>query len=287
MTDPAIRVQNLEKAFKVGFFLQKKPVLKSVSFEVPNGSVTGFIGANGAGKTTILKCLLQVIFPDSGDMEIFSQKISEKSVRKDIGFLPERPYFHEFLTGEEFLRFHGRLMGLSGSDLKQRSQEVLYRVGLEHAGDKKLKSYSKGMLQRVGIGQALMVRPKLLILDEPMSGLDPDGRLLVKTLIKEIAKEGTTVFFSSHLLHDAEALCDHLVCLRQGEVVYNGPMQVLLQKGPQEVQVSYSQQGQNHEVSVEQEKLQGEIDRLRESGSSILEIKKKQKMSLEEAVSRL
>ena len=152
MTSPAIRVQNLEKAFKTGFFLQKKPVLKGVSFEVPQGSVTGFIGANGAGKTTILKCLLQVIFPDRGEMEIFSQKISEKSVRKTIGFLPERPYFHEFLTGNEFLRFHGRLMGLSGAELRQRGQEVLRRVGLKHAGDKKLKSYSKGMLQRVGIG---------------------------------------------------------------------------------------------------------------------------------------
>ena len=132
-----------------------------------------------------------------------------------------------------------------------------------------------------------MVSPKLLILDEPMSGLDPDGRLLVKTLIKEIAQEGTTVFFSSHLLHDAEALCDHLVCLRQGEVVYNGSMQGLLQKGPQEVQIFYSQQGENGDVSVEQGGLQGEIDRLRGSGASILEIKKKQRMSLEEAVSQL
>ncbi len=287
MSNEAISVKNLSKSFKVGFFLKNKKVLTDVNFTVSSGSVAGFIGANGAGKTTVLKCLLQVVFPDHGEMEFFSQNVSSKEVRKSIGFLPERPYFHEFLTGNEFLGFHGRLMGLSGNELEERRQIVLKQVGLAVEGGKRLRAYSKGMLQRIGIGQALMIRPKLLILDEPMSGLDPDGRFLVKKLIRDIACDGTTVFFSSHLLHDAEELCDSLVCLKEGRVVYNGMMENLLHAESQMIQVFYcDQSGERLMKSVVQKDLQEEIDRLRGEGLSILEIKSC-RVTLEEAVSQL
>ena len=289
--EAAILVKALDKSFKTGFFLKNKKVLDDVSFIVPEKTITGFIGANGSGKTTIFKSLLQVIFPDRGEMKIFGHEINSKDTRRMIGFLPERPYFHDFLTGNEFLSFHGALMGQSREKIKKRRAEVLEQVGLPDDGDKKLGSYSKGMLQRIGIGQALMVYPRLLILDEPMSGLDPDGRLLVKKLIRDIAASGTTVFFSSHLLHDAQELCNYLVCLRKGKVVFNGEMQKLLQRDNNiEVHIQYRKgDGSSFptlDESVEEKHLQDKIDELRKQGFFILQVEKKH-VSLEQMVGKL
>ncbi len=230
MNKNVLEVRDLKKTFKSGFIPRPVNVLKGVNFSLPKGSVTGFLGANGAGKTTSIKCILQLIFPDSGSIRFFGDLPLSRDVLRKIGFLPERPYFYSYLTGREFLNFYGKLSGAfaTRNELNTRIKQLLNRVGLDEAGDRLLKDYSKGMLQRIGIAQSLIHRPELVIFDEPQSGLDPDGRIEVANIIRETAKEGTTIFFSSHLLPDAEKLCDRLVVMRQGTICYEGQTQNLL-----------------------------------------------------------
>ncbi len=219
----ALKVNQITKSFKPDFYKKSVVVLKKMSFEVQNNHFVGFIGPNGAGKTTTIKCLLQFIFADSGSIQFFQDKNILES-KKRIGFLPERPYFQEFLSGLEFLRLHWSLAGLKGENFQTRAFEVLDQVKLMHAKDQKLRDYSKGMLQRIGIAQALLARPDFLILDEPMSGLDPDGRILIKEILKSLKTQNITLLMSSHLLEDVEELCDDLVIVHKGETLYCGSL---------------------------------------------------------------
>lgn len=222
-----LKVENLKKKFQTDFYKKPQQVLNGISFSVQAGQFVGFIGPNGAGKTTTLKCLLEFIFADSGKVEFFDEKLNLNH-RSKIGFLPERPFFQEFLTGIEFLNLHWKLNGQSSfksnDDFIKQSEKVLHQVKLYHAKDKKLKEYSKGMLQRIGIAQTLIADPEFLILDEPMSGLDPDGRILIKQILKDLKLKKMTVLMSSHLLDDVEELCDYLVIVHSGKVEYSGNM---------------------------------------------------------------
>ena len=279
-----LTVNNLVKTYLRG--LRQTPVhaLKGVSFKVEPGMITGFLGANGAGKTTSIKCLLGLSFPNSGSIRYFGNEELSSSVKARIGFLPERPYFYEYLTGFEFLSFYAKLSENQNRKVDvDRIYSLLKRVSLEHAKDRPLRSYSKGMLQRIGIAQALVHRPEFVILDEPMTGLDPDGRLQVKEIIRETAAEGTAIFFSSHHLQDAEQICQNLVILKLGELVYEGPMRTLLERTGTTYGIEFSQSGKIMMKSVHDiADLQREIDSLRKAGSEILEIQRI-RQSLEEA----
>lgn len=219
---PVLKVEKLNKVFKGGLFEKDRHVLRDVSFSLPEGQTTGFVGSNGAGKTTTIKCLFDFVRPNSGEILFFGQKLSS-ATKTRIGYLPERPYLYEFLTGSEFLRLHWNLCyGSSLKDFSERALEALKKVDLLEAKDRRLRTYSKGMLQRIGIAQAILTRPDLLILDEPMSGLDPDGRAMVKDILREEQKRGVSLFFSSHLLQDMEELCSHLVVINRGQILYDG-----------------------------------------------------------------
>ena len=216
-----LTVEKLNKTFKGGLFEKPQQVLKDVSFKLPAERTTGFIGSNGAGKTTTIKCLFDFIRPDSGEILFFGQKLTREAKNR-IGYLPERPYLYEFLTGEDFLRLHWMLCHDSISDEFEKSMhDVLQKVNLQDAAKRRLRNYSKGMLQRIGIAQAILTQPDLLILDEPMSGLDPDGRAMVKDILRSEQNRGVSLFFSSHLLSDMEELCSHLVVIEKGHVLFN------------------------------------------------------------------
>lgn len=219
----SLEVKDLKKSYRRHFYSHPVDVLKGVSFFIRPGEITGFLGANGAGKTTTLKCILGLAHPTSGNISFFGGEKNFKKVRSKIGFLPERPYFYSYLTGKEFLKFYAQLtLNLPSKELNFRITEILERVKLKDVEEKPLGEFSKGMLQKIGIAQALLHRPELVILDEPMSGLDPDGRLALSKIIQETSEMGAAVFFSSHLLHDAEKLCKNLVILKEGSVFYEG-----------------------------------------------------------------
>lgn len=216
-----LEVKSLFKTFKTDFYKKPNVALNNVSYKIEQGRFVGFIGPNGAGKSTTIKCLLELIFPSSGEIFFFGQKFSLKH-REKIGFLPERPFFQEFLTGMEFLKLHWNLSQKPSALFTLKAIEILELVKLAHAKDKKLKDYSKGMLQRIGIAQALICEPEFLILDEPMSGLDPDGRILIKQILKALRAKKLTVLMSSHLLEDVEELCDDLLIIHAGVIEYSG-----------------------------------------------------------------
>nr|BFD65888.1 hypothetical protein HAGR004_09100 [Bdellovibrio sp. HAGR004] len=217
-----LSIEKLNKTFKGGLFEKDRHVLRDVSFALQEGQTSGFVGSNGAGKTTTIKCIFDFIRPDSGQIHFFGKPLTSESKTR-VGYLPERPYLYEFLTGMEFLRLHWNLCyGASLKDFHERAHEALKKVDLFEAKDRRLRTYSKGMLQRIGIAQAILTRPDLLILDEPMSGLDPDGRAMVKDILREEQKRGVSLFFSSHLLQDMEELCSHLVVINRGQILYDG-----------------------------------------------------------------
>jgi ABC-2 type transport system ATP-binding protein len=218
-----IQVSHLSKVFAGGLFEKDFEALKDVNFSVRPGRAVGFIGSNGSGKTTTIKCLLNFIVPTSGEVLLFGKPIDETSKAR-LGYLSERPYMYTFLTGQEYLRLHWDLSGASG-DFKKTCEPLLHRVNLHFAADRKIKNYSKGMLQRLGFAQALLTSPELLVLDEPMSGLDPDGRALMKEMILEQKMKGTTLFFSSHLLSDVEEICDDIVLIDKGSILFCGTKQ--------------------------------------------------------------
>ena len=216
---PAIEILGLTKTYKVGFWRkQPKRALLPLNLSVEEGEVFGFLGPNGAGKTTTLKMLMGLVFPTAGWARILEKDFTDPSVKAQIGFLPEQPYFYDYLTGRELLEYYGRLSGVVGKDLSGRVTQVLGRVGLPDAGGLQLRKFSKGMLQRVGIAQAILHEPRLLFFDEPMSGLDPMGRREVRDLMEQLKQEGRTVFFSTHILSDAEALCDRVAIIHLGEL---------------------------------------------------------------------
>jgi ABC-2 type transport system ATP-binding protein len=215
----AIETINLEKIYSVGFWRKKPRVaLRPLTLTVEEGTVFGFLGPNGAGKTTTLKLLLGLVFPTAGTARILGKDISDVEVKSQIGFLPEQPYFYDYLTAQELLEYYAQLSGVPAKERSGRVHKMLGRVGLSEAARVQLRKFSKGMLQRVGLAQAILHDPKLVFLDEPMSGLDPMGRREVRELIQQLQQEGKTVFFSTHILSDAEALCDRVAVIHQGEL---------------------------------------------------------------------
>jgi len=213
MTRPVLQTHGLRKRFG------DKVAVQDLTLSVDEGEVFGFLGPNGAGKTTSLKMLLGLIAPSGGRAEVLGAPVGDLAAREKLGFLPEHFRFHDWLTGRELLRYHGRLYGMRGPSLDDRAHALLARVDLLDAAGRRLSQYSKGMLQRVGLAQALLNRPRLVFLDEPTSGLDPLGRLLVRDLIRELKAEGTSVFLNSHLLGEVEATCDRVVFVKEGRAV--------------------------------------------------------------------
>jgi len=238
MSDLAVRVEGLRKTYRSGFWRRRAETLHGVSFSVPAGRTVGYLGANGAGKTTTLKILVGLLEADGGSAEVLGMPVGDPRCRRRVGFLPENPYFYEHLTAREALRFYGGLSRMEPAAVESRGGPLLARVGLEAAADRRLGEYSKGMRQRLGVAQALLHDPELLILDEPMSGLDPFGRLLVKDLLLEERARGKTVLFSSHILGDVEEVCDFAVILADGRVTASGPVRDLLGHGASAWEVS-------------------------------------------------
>jgi ABC-2 type transport system ATP-binding protein len=215
----AIEIQNLSKNYAVGFWKkQLRPALKSLNLTVNCGETFGFLGPNGAGKTTTLKLLMGIIFPTSGSAKVLGKDCLDPEVKRKIGFLPEQPYFYDYLSAPELLDYYAQLSGVPPTARKQRIRPLLERVGLGDVGKTQLRKFSKGMLQRVGIAQAIIHDPEVVFLDEPMSGLDPLGRHEVRELIQGLKDEGKTIFFSTHILSDAEALCDRVAVIHKGEL---------------------------------------------------------------------
>jgi ABC-2 type transport system ATP-binding protein len=226
---PAILIEELTKDYAVGFW-RKRPyrALDRLSLAIAPGEVFGFLGPNGAGKTTTLKLLMQLIFPTSGRAEILGQPVGHVATRQQIGYLPENPYFYDYLTAEELLEYFAQLFGYGAADRRKRVSALLDRVGIGAERRLQLRKFSKGMVQRVGIAQALLNDPAVIFLDEPMSGLDPLGRREVRSLILELRDQGRTVFFSSHILADAEALCSRVAIVTGGRLAAAGRLSDIL-----------------------------------------------------------
>lgn len=218
----------VSKSYRTHLSLRKYWILRDLSLSVREGEIFGFIGTNGAGKTTTIKLALGLVFPDSGSVRIFGEDAGKVALRRRIGFLPENPYFYDYLTGAEFLDFHARLFGLAPAERRRRVAGLLDRVGLGNRGDRQLRHYSKGMLQRIGMAQALINDPDLVILDEPMSGLDPIGRRDVRDIILDLKARGRTIFFSTHILSDTELICDRIGILARGSLKAVGAIDDLL-----------------------------------------------------------
>jgi len=237
----AIEITNLTKDYEVGFWSKRKVrALDGLSLSVDHGQIFGFLGANGAGKTTTLKLLMRLIFPTSGSARILGHDIQDVSMHQRIGYLPENPYFYDYLTAREFLDYCGEIFGLRTAERKKRTADLLARVKLdEKRWDTQLRKFSKGMLQRVGLAQSLVNDPEIVFLDEPMSGLDPVGRREVRDLIAALRDEGKTVFMCSHILSDIEVLCDRVAILKQGKLAQVGYLDELRQttEGPNRMEV--------------------------------------------------
>ena len=215
----AIEILGLAKTYTVGFWRKReKCALRCLDLTVEEGEIFGFLGPNGAGKTTTLKLLMGLVFPTAGKARILGMEVSNPAMKAQIGFLPEQPYFYDYLTAGELLDYYAQLSGVAGKERPRKVAEVLGRVGLPDVGSLQLRKFSKGMLQRVGIAQAILHNPKVLFFDEPMSGLDPIGRRDVRDLMEQLKQEGKTVFFSTHILSDAESLCDRVAIIHQGEL---------------------------------------------------------------------
>lgn len=219
MAEAAIDIENLTKDYPYGFLqLQKKRSLEGLTMQVQTGEVFGFLGPNGAGKSTTIKLLMRLIFPTAGSARILGKPITDIGMHKDIGYLPEQPYFYDYLTAAEVLDYFARFHDFPAAERRERVERMLRKVGLESAGRIQLRKYSKGMLQRVGLAQAILHDPKVVVLDEPMSGLDPVGRREVRDIILELKKQGKTVLFSTHILSDAEMLCDRVGVIVGGKL---------------------------------------------------------------------
>ncbi len=225
----------------------RRRALDHLDLSVEQGEIFGLIGPNGAGKTTTLKLLMGLVFPTSGSATILGLPVDDPEVKSQIGYLPEQPYFYDYLTGRELLHHFGELFGLSKPVRKQRAEALLEKVGMSEAADEPLRKYSKGMTQRIGIAQTLMNEPKLVFLDEPMSGLDPVGRREMTSLVRELQRSGVTVFFCSHILPDVEALCDRVAILNQGKLIESGRLSEILDVSIRSVSVVLEDVGESLE----------------------------------------
>jgi ABC-2 type transport system ATP-binding protein len=228
----------LTKDYEVGHIATKtRRALHGLDLAVEEGETFGLIGPNGAGKTTTLKLLMGLVFPTEGEAKILGKPVDDRDMKREIGYLPEHPYFYDYLTGRELLLYFGQLFGLEKSERRARAEELLDKVGMTDSADVPLRKYSKGMTQRLGIAQALINRPRVVFFDEPMSGLDPVGRREMTLLVRELKDAGVTVFFCSHILPDVEQLCDRVAILNRGKLVEIGRLSEILDVSVQTVEV--------------------------------------------------
>lgn len=288
MADPTIQIENLSKEYPYGFLsLKKKKSLESLTMQVENGEVFGFLGPNGAGKSTTIKLLMRLIFPTSGTAHILGKSIEDVSMHQNIGYLPEQPYFYDYLTAAELLDYFARFHKLTEADRRERVERMLKKVGLETAKKIQLRKYSKGMLQRVGLAQAILHDPQVVVLDEPMSGLDPLGRREVRDIILELKKDGRTVLFSTHILSDAEMLCDRVGVIVGGKLrgvgtpgemvgIQSQGMEVLFELGAGgkdfPLLARAAKTGERYRVKVSESELYGALDELKYAGARILAV---------------
>ncbi|MDR3608028.1 MAG: ABC transporter ATP-binding protein [Oligoflexia bacterium] len=235
-----LEISHVEQVFRSGFWMARTQVLHDVSLSVPERSIFGFLGANGAGKTSLIHLIVGIRRPTAGTIKLRGEETWRLEQKARIGYLPERPYFHEHLTGESLLRFFGALSGMSRLQIAARIPVVLSAVGMTAARKIELRKYSKGMLQRIGIAQAILHDPEFLVLDEPMSGLDPLGRKEMRELILSLASEGRTIFFSSHVIPDVEAICDRVALIQKGRLVGCGSIGSFLAQGPRQTEIAFS-----------------------------------------------
>ena len=228
MSTPAIRIENLTKIYPVPLRRQRITAVHNLGFEVRQGEVYGLLGPNGSGKSTTLKMLLGLVTPNQGRALIFGRDSRDYRSRSDVGFLPENPYFYKFLTAAETLRFYGKICGMRGRELDARIGELLALVGLEDARDRRIGGFSKGMLQRIGLAQALIQDPRLIVLDEPTAGVDPAGSHQIRDLILDLKKRGKTVLLTSHLLEQVQEICDRVGIMARGEMIREGALEDLV-----------------------------------------------------------
>ncbi len=225
---PILEIENLTKSFRPDFWARLVHALKGINLQIEENEIFGYLGPNGAGKTTTIKAILGLIQPTSGQIKMFGKPASAIELKQNIGYLPENPYFYTYLTGYEILDFYAQLFDIPAKERRERALKLLETVGMSQAKDRLLRNVSKGMLQRIGIAQALINDPKLVILDEPMSGLDPIGRKEVRDIILRLKDEGKTIFFSSHILSDVEMICDRVAIVSSGKVVSLGNIEEML-----------------------------------------------------------
>jgi ABC-2 type transport system ATP-binding protein len=297
MAEPAIDIENLTKDYPHGFLqLRKRRSLESLTMQVQVGEVFGFLGPNGAGKSTTIKLLMRLIFPTAGSARILGKPISDIEMHRDIGYLPEQPYFYDYLTAAEVLDYFARFHDFAAAERRERVQRMLKKVGLESAGRIQLRKYSKGMLQRVGLAQAILHDPAVVVLDEPMSGLDPVGRREVRDIILELKKQGKTVLFSTHILSDAEMLCDRVGVIVGGKLQGVGAPSELVGLKAQGMEILFelpaggesgdllaqaTRTGDRYRLQVEESGLYAAMQRLQAAGAKILSVAQV-KPSLEE-----
>jgi len=287
MPGPAIETENLTKDYPFGFLhLKKKTSLEGLNMQVETGEVFGFIGPNGAGKSTTIKLLMGLIFPTAGSARILGKPINDVAMHRNIGYMPEQPYFYDYLTAAEVLDYFARFHDLSAADRNDRVQKMLKKVGLETAGKIQLRKYSKGMLQRVGLAQAILHDPQVVILDEPMSGLDPVGRREVRDIILELKRDGKTVMFSTHILSDAEMLCDRVGVIVGGKLRGTGAPGQLVDMKTRGMEVLFelpsasnsallakaTRTGERYRLEVTEAELYAAMEQLRAAGARILSV---------------
>jgi ABC-2 type transport system ATP-binding protein len=298
MPRAAIEIENLTKDYPFGFLhLKKKRSLEGLTMQVESGEVFGFLGPNGAGKSTTIKLLVGLIFPDAGSASILGKPITDIEMHRDIGYLPEQPYFYDYLTAAEVLDYFARFHDLTASDRSDRVARMLKKVGLETARKIQLRKYSKGMLQRVGLAQAILHDPKVVILDEPMSGLDPIGRREVRDIILELKRDGKTVLFSTHILSDAEMLCDRVGVIVGGKLRGVGAPREIVAMKAQAMEILFevprtspsatavvakaTKTGDRYRLQVPEDELYAALEQLRSAEAKILSVAQI-KASLEE-----
>jgi ABC-2 type transport system ATP-binding protein len=289
MTPPAIEIDQLTMDYPVGFW-RKRPrrSLDHLSLQVQEGEIFGFLGPNGAGKTTTLKLLMGLIFPTEGTAKIRGRSIEDVSMHAEIGYLPEQPYFYDYLTARELLDYYARFSGYTRAERNERVARFLAMVGLSDAADLQLRKFSKGMLQRAGIAQAILHEPKVIFLDEPMSGLDPVGRREVRDIILDLRKQGRTVFFSTHILSDAEMICDRVAVLVNGKLRGIGAPAEFVPLEMQAMEILFelpagrtldaslgrraTQTGARYRIEVPEGDLYSTLDRLRKISAKVLSV---------------
>jgi ABC-2 type transport system ATP-binding protein len=298
MAEVAIDIENLTKDYPYGFLqLKRKRSLEGLTMQVQTGEVFGFLGPNGAGKSTTIKLLMRLIFPTAGTARILGKPISDIGMHKDIGYLPEQPYFYDYLTAAEVLDYFARFHDFGAAERRERVERMLKKVGLASAGSIQLRKYSKGMLQRVGLAQAILHDPKVVVLDEPMSGLDPVGRREVRDIILELKRQGKTVLFSTHILSDAEMLCDRVGAIVGGKLQGIGApseivglkahgMEILFELADvagvsDKLLATATRTGNRYRLHVQESDLYAAVERLRAAGATILSVTQV-KASLEE-----